>query len=131
MSYVEDVGVNTTGSLIWQIRGPASIPLSLETQIIELTPERAIAWETSPDAALRLRGRFSFNEVHSGETELAAELVFSSPGGMWGEQVLGTLGFSPQAAFSRDLSRLRDLIEAEYAQSQQKWMPISSSQSAA
>ncbi len=113
MSYVEDVAVSDAGTLTWQIRGPAHFPLLLHTHLVELTPEKAIEWETHPDDRLQLRGRFDFIETPRGATEVIAQLVFSSPGGRIAETLLDSLGFSPAAAFARDLSRLRELIAVD------------------
>ena len=74
---------------------------------------RLIRWRWREGDEVRGVGTFSFREIPSGRgTEVRAQLSYDSPGGKPGRWIQKLMGAEPRQQLSRDLFRLRQLLEA-------------------
>lgn len=123
MSRVREVKDLGNGRSRWTVAGPAGMSVSWEAVVTRMEPDRLIAWETLPGAAVENQGVIRFDEVGvegqrggQGEqgrraTRVDIKLTYTPPLGTLGHVAASLFGADPKSEMDADLLRLKTVIE--------------------
>jgi uncharacterized membrane protein len=96
----------------WIARAPAGRLVEWDAEIVEDTPNQAIAWRSLSGAKVPNRGRVSFVPAAGGRgTEVRVEMEYLAPGGAAGRVLAKLLGEEPEQQVKDDLRRFKQVIE--------------------
>jgi uncharacterized membrane protein len=112
MEHLETVEPLGEGRYRWQARGPAGLPVSWETVVAELEPNRRIAWRTVGDSGDEGEGQVRFEPTAAGGTRIHIQAT-SQPATRLLRDPLGAVlaGAGPRHLLDEDLVRLKSLLE--------------------
>jgi uncharacterized membrane protein len=96
----------------WVVQGPLGQPLEWQAEIINEHPERMIAWESLPGSEVRNAGSVWFEPNAQGGTRVKVALQYQPPAGVVGATAAKLLGEAPDQQLSKDLGRLKELLES-------------------
>jgi uncharacterized membrane protein len=83
-----------------------------EVEVVDRQEGRLVRWRWLEDEAVRGDGTVSFREAPAGRgTEVTIELAYDARGGKPGRWIQKLMGTEPRQQLSRDLFRLRQLLE--------------------
>jgi uncharacterized membrane protein len=112
MSHVQSVTPSGPGRWRWAAVASGDQALEWETDVVEERPAR-VAWEAVAGGEVRAVGSAEFRPAPPGRgTEVQVRLSYAPPLGKPGQAVLKLLGEEPKQQLTRDLYRLRQLLEA-------------------
>ncbi|PTE22736.1 cyclase [Cereibacter changlensis JA139] len=112
--FMSSVGsATTTGDVTqWQLKGPAGMPLTLETRIIEHRDGELLVWRSTPDSQIEAAGRVTFRDAPAGRgTEVEAQIAYVPPLGEAGRLVAKLFQSDPSIQGRRELKRFKMLME--------------------
>jgi len=111
MQHVQEVDVQLGGNRSrWTVDGPAGTKVEFEAEVIELEPDRGLAWRTLPNQSVEHHGVVRFAEVDGG-TRVTVQLTYRPPGGIVGHAIAHILGWDPKARMDDDMVRMKALLE--------------------
>lgn len=111
MTHLQEVQKIGEGRYHWVARGPAGIPVDWDAEVTRLIPNKVIAWESAPGAAIKNAGIVHFDPNPDGSTRLSIRMSYNPPGGAVGHAVASLFGADPKHAMDEDLVRFQSLIE--------------------
>src|SRR5688572_9052925 len=114
LSRLRDVREVGDGVSIWEVEGPADVPVEWEVMLTALETDRELAWRTvgDPEHAQELRVRFT----PEGEESTRVEVRFSCAPPETidgGDQVVTLFGADPRRQLEQDLAAMKALMEGE------------------
>lgn len=111
MDHLRRVEALGEGRYRWIARGPGGLSVSWVADIIELVPNRLIAWASLPGSTIPNEGVVQFDETPDGGTRITIKLAYNPPGGVLGHALAGLTGVDPKRAMDEDLVRFQSLFE--------------------
>jgi uncharacterized membrane protein len=111
MTHIRKVSDLGAGRSRWIVDGPAGVPVEWDAVITELVPNRLLAWESVPGAAIRNAGIIHFDPNRDGTTRVDIKLSYNPPAGAMGHAVSDLFGADPRRMMDDDLARMKTLIE--------------------
>ncbi len=111
MDHLRRVEVLGEGRYRWIVRGPAGVSVSWEADIVDLVPERRIAWASLPGSMVASEGAVQFDATPDGSTRVTIKLAYNPPGGVLGHALASLLGAAPKRLMDEDLVRFQSLFE--------------------
>lgn len=112
MDAVESVERLDASTSRWRVKGPAGTAVEWTAEMTEDPAERRISWKTVGDTASPNGGSVFFRFGPRGEgTALTVDLTYDPPAGRAGEWAALLGGREPSQQLSRDLRRLKALLE--------------------
>ncbi|HEY8207470.1 MAG TPA: SRPBCC family protein [Myxococcaceae bacterium] len=110
MSHVRKVEPRGEGRWLWNVTGPANVPVSWEAEVIREIPGKLIAWESVPGSVVKNAGVIHF-EPDRGGTRIGIRLSYNPPAGAIGHSFAKVLGADPKKQLDDDMVRFKSLIE--------------------
>jgi uncharacterized membrane protein len=110
MSNVLEVRDLGEGRSHWIVRGPAGSRLQWDAEVTRFEPNRVLAWQTEPGAAVESSGVVHFEREGDG-TRVHVQMSYHPPAGTLGHGVATFLGSNPQKLMDEDLVRFKSLVE--------------------
>ena len=114
MQHVVAVEESAEGISHWKVRGPLNRELHWDAEIIEEQPGKMLAWQTLPGAPVASAGSVWFEPEGEG-TRVKVSMQYQPPAGEAGAAVAAILGASPKKQVAADLTRFKEMVEAESA----------------
>ncbi len=111
MGHVRQVTAREDGSAHWVVAGPAGAPVAFDTVISSRTPNRVLAWKTTPGWAVQHSGIIEFTPAGEDSTRMEIRMSYNPPAGAAGHAVASLFGVDPQSAMDEDLVRFKSLME--------------------
>jgi uncharacterized membrane protein len=111
MSHLRDVRPLGDGRYHWVAEGPAGIPVAWDAEVVELVPQRRLAWRSVPGAAIANAGVIHFESTPEGDTRLDIRMSYNPPAGAVGHVVASLFGTDPKHAMDEDLVRFQAILE--------------------
>ena len=102
-----------TGLSHWVARGPGTLRVEWDAQIINDVENQVIGWESLPGSDVITAGSVNFDSARNGRaTNITLHMRFEPPAGRAGELVAAVFGRRPAQDVREDLRRLKQLLEA-------------------
>jgi uncharacterized membrane protein len=112
MTHLESVTVQNTMRSHWVAKAPAGQTVEWDAEIVQDSPNRLIAWRSTPDATVRNEGSVTFTPVPGDRgTEVRVELDYDIPAGALGSLVARLFGEEPEQQVRDDLRRAKQVVE--------------------
>jgi uncharacterized membrane protein len=111
MAHVREVTVREDGSAHWVVAGPAGVPIAFDTVITSRTPNRVLAWKTTPGWAVQHSGIIQFEPAGDNATRMDIRMSYNPPAGAAGHALASLFGIDPLSAMDEDLVRFKSLME--------------------
>lgn len=112
MNHVESIETTAERKSHWKVKGPAGMSLEWDAEIIDQTPNEAIAWRTTDGGDVDHAGVVRFEPASGGRgTLVRVELHYAPPAGVLGAKVAKLFGEAPEQQFNVDLRRFKQLME--------------------
>lgn len=111
MSHVQKVEPVGDKHFEWTVDGIAGFPVSWETEVTEVVPNKLIRWKNSGDAANGQTGFLQLEPTEKGKTRLHVEMNYQPIGGTFGHFVAGLFGSDPKSELDDDFLRMKTYIE--------------------
>ena len=109
MTRVRDIDVMGDRSH-WIVRGPAGIAVEWTSEVVELEPNRRLAWRSTRDSQVKHEGEVRF-AAEQGGTRVTVWLCYVPPAGALGHVVASIFGADPKSEMDADLMRMKSMIE--------------------
>ena len=110
-AHVKQITPEQNGIFLWQVSGPAGIPLSWRGRITRLVPEKRIEWWSLPDSIIENHGVIHLEAQKDGRTRVHIDMSYNPPAGLLGHAVAALLGLDPKSALDQDMVQLKSLLE--------------------
>ncbi len=110
MDHVKEVLQSSDTRAHWTVAGPGQVPISFDTEITSMEPERLIAWKTAPGSMIQHSGVIRFDPEGDG-TRLQVQMSYNPVAGAMGHAVAKLFGSDPKTAMDDDLVRFKSLLE--------------------
>jgi uncharacterized membrane protein len=110
MEHIDSVRILDDIHSHWVAMGPGGRLLEWDAEIVNARPGEMISWQTLPGADVQSAGTVRFTPADGG-TLLRVVLEFHPPGGLLGARIARFLGRDPAGQLSRDLDRLKEIME--------------------
>jgi uncharacterized membrane protein len=110
-AHVKQITPEQNGIFLWQVAGPAGIPLTWKGRITGLVPGKRIEWWSLPDSIIENRGVIHLEAQKDGRTRVQIEIIYNPPAGLVGHAVATLLGLDPKSALDEDMLQLQCLFE--------------------
>lgn len=95
----------------WAVKAPGGKIVEWTSRIIDLVPDRLIAWASEKGAEVPNRGRIDFRSTGSRGTVVTATIIYDPPAGAIGRLVAKLFQHEPAIQARRDLRRFKQLME--------------------
>jgi uncharacterized membrane protein len=113
MRHLESVTPQGGGRSRWVARLVGSPPLSWDAEIVQETPDQALAWRSLPGADVENAGMVSFVELPAGRgTGVRVDLVYQAPAGELGRAFARLLTPVVRQQIREDVRRFKSVLEA-------------------
>ena len=113
MNHLESVRCESGGRSHWVAKGPAGTSVEWEAEVINMEPDRLIAWRSVGNNDVDNAGTVRFLPIAGGGgTELHVVLDYIPPAGKLGAAAAKLLGEDPRRQIEQDLARLKEMIES-------------------
>lgn len=113
MDNIKSVTMSGDRKSHWVMEGPVGIDVEWDAVIIEIIPDRRIAWE-SIGGDIDTSGEVTFEEVSDEETEVTVTLTYAVPAGR-GDQTVEQFIQNPQDKLAQDLRNFKQYVESVYS----------------
>lgn len=111
---VRDVKLLDGDKSRWQLRLAEGFFVQWTAQIIEDQPGRLVVWKVCQASDLYHEGWITFEPLRaSNSTRVTLKVYLLAPGGKFGARLVEWLQQLPIRYFTRDIQRLRNIIESE------------------
>ena len=110
-AHVKQITPEQDGIFLWQVSGPAGIPLTWRGRITRLVPEKHIEWGSLPESIIENHGVIHLAAQKDGQTRVQIDMSYSPPAGLLGHAVAALLGVDPKSALDQDIVQLKSLLE--------------------
>lgn len=110
-AHVKQITPEQNGIFLWQVLGPAGIPITWRGRITRLVPEKRIEWWSLPDSVIENHGVIHLEAQKDGQTRIHIDMSYNPPAGLLGHAVAGLLGLDPKSALDHDIIQLKSLFE--------------------
>jgi uncharacterized membrane protein len=110
-AHVKQITPEQNGIFLWQVLGPAGIPLTWRGRITCLVPEKRIEWCSLPDSVIENHGVIHLEAQKDGQTRIHIDMSYNPPAGLLGHAVAALLGLDPKSALDHDIIQLKSLLE--------------------
>ena len=110
-AHVKQITPEQNGIFLWQVAGPAGIPLSWKGRITRLVPETRIEWWSLPESIIENHGVIHLEAQKDGRTRVQIDMSYNPPAGLLGHAVAALLGLDPKSALDQDMVQLKSLLE--------------------
>ncbi|HEX7336539.1 MAG TPA: SRPBCC family protein, partial [Gemmatimonadales bacterium] len=98
--------------LHWTARGPASLELQWDAEIVDDRPNERIAWRSLPGGDIESNGAVEFRPAPGTRgTEVIMELRYDPPGGRIVERLAQLFGKPLEVQIERDLRAFKQIME--------------------
>ena len=94
----------------WVAKGPMSVPVEWDAEIINDVPGQMISWRTVGDSDVVSAGSVRFKAVGDQATQVRVKLQYDPPAGKVGATVAWMLGEDPQQTIEEDLQRFKEAV---------------------
>jgi len=111
MAHVKEVRRTGEGRYHWVAAGPAGLPVSWDSEISELVPEKVLAWRSLPGPGVQNAGIARFEEGPDGGTRVDIQMSYNPPAGAVGHLLASLFGADPKHAMDQDFVRFQSLLE--------------------
>jgi uncharacterized membrane protein len=112
MAHLESVTAQGTMRSHWVATAPAGRTVEWDAEIVQDSPNRLIAWRSTPEATVRNEGSVTFTPAPGDRgTEVRVELDYDIPAGALGSMVARLFGEEPEQQVRDDLRRAKQVIE--------------------
>lgn len=111
MNQVEDVCDCGDGTSHWTVEGPAGSAVEWDAFVTDDQPNRRIAWQSTPDAAVDNAGCVEFSPNPDGTTRVDVILSYAPPAGVSGDELADLLGSGAEEQLSGDLRQMKNMVE--------------------
>ena len=95
----------------WVVRGPGTMRLEWDAEILSDEPEALLSWKSTAPADIVSAGSVIFRPIGTQQTQVSVHFQYAPPGGSLGRKVAAVLGRDPQRQVREDLQHLRGLLE--------------------
>jgi uncharacterized membrane protein len=113
MENLERVEIDDGARSRWMIKAPLGRTIKLETEIIEVVPNTAIAWSSTDNSEVKTKGRIDFADAPAGRGTLTTlDIAYEPPAGDLGRLVAKLFGREPNIQARQELKRFKMLMEA-------------------
>jgi uncharacterized membrane protein len=113
VGHVQSITENGPGRWRWVARLGQEDTVEWDAVVVDEEAPHRLAWEAVEGGAVRSRGSITLRPAPADRgTELTVSLDYAPPLGQAGRSVLKLLGEEPKQEITRDLYRLRQLLEA-------------------
>ncbi len=110
-AHVKQITPEQNGIYLWQVLGPAGIPLSWKGRITRQVPDQRIEWWSLPGSIIENRGVIHLEAQKDGRTRVQIEMTYNPPAGLLGHAVATLLGLDPKSALNQDMLQLQSLFQ--------------------
>lgn len=110
-AHVKQITPEQNGIFLWQVAGPAGIPLSWKGRIMRLVPDERIEWNSLPGSTVENHGVIHLEAQKDGRTRVQVDMSYNPPAGLLGHAVAALLGLDPRSAIDQDMVQLQSLFE--------------------
>jgi uncharacterized membrane protein len=110
-AHVRQITPEQNGIFLWQVLGPAGIPLTWRGRITRLVPEKRIEWWSLPESIIENHGVIHLEAQKDGGTRVQIDMSYNPPAGLLGHAVAALLGLDPKSALDQDMVQLKSLLE--------------------
>lgn len=102
----------------WEVifTGPAGLPLRFEVELIDLVPNRHVAWRSREGGRIEMEGTLHLSAREDSGTDIDLELHYNPPGGMLGEALATLLGAGVESGLKEDIPRIQRTLQSTSAQ---------------
>ena len=113
MTYLEGVTELGNGRSHWVARGPGSMRVEWDAEIINEVENKVIGWRSLPGSDVVIAGSVTFSPVRAGRsTQVAVHLQYATRTGRAGAIVAAIAGREPSQTIREELRRVKHLLEA-------------------
>jgi uncharacterized membrane protein len=114
LPHIRDVQIVDDQRTHWRLALTEKIKLEWTAELIEDEPDHFLAWRVCEASDLYHEGWVRFEPLRGGDsTRLTTRIYLMAPGGRAGARMVQWLEELPLRYFSRDLQRLRTVLESE------------------
>jgi uncharacterized membrane protein len=110
-AHVKQITAEQNGIFLWQVAGPAGVPLTWRGRITRLVPGQRIEFCSLPESIIENRGVIHLESEKDGRTRVQIEMTYNPPAGLLGHAVATLLGLDPKSALDKDMVQLQSLFE--------------------
>lgn len=111
---VRDVKIMDDQKSHWKLRLAENLHIQWTAKIIEERPGQLLVWKVCDTSDLYHEGWITFEPLRSGHsTRVTIKVYLMAPGGKLGARFVEWLKQLPIRYFTRDIQRLRNIIESE------------------
>jgi uncharacterized membrane protein len=111
MNQVEDVCDCGDGTSHWTVEGPAGSAVEWDAFVTDDHPNRRIAWQSAPDAAVDNAGCVEFSQNDDGTTRVDVILSYAPPAGVNDDELADLLGAGAEDQLAGDLRQMKRMVE--------------------
>ena len=112
MNHLESVRIIDEKRSHWVAKGPASMRVEWDAEVINDKPNELIAWRSLEGAEVDNSGMVRFERAPGGRgTIVRVELYYDPPGGVIGATIAKLFGEEPEQQLQDDLRRFKQIME--------------------
>jgi uncharacterized membrane protein len=97
----------------WTVAGPGDTTVTWDGQLVDVQPNKLIAWTTTPDSQVRNSGVLRFEPVYDGSTSLHVRLIYRPPAAIIGAFIADMTDACPRRTLEKDLARCKNFFEKQ------------------
>lgn len=112
MTHVLEVDVLDSVRSHWMVKGPGSMVVQWDAEVIKDEPNELIAWKTVDGSSVDHAGSVHFEPLENGSTRIRVVLRYDPPAGAVGGLVAKLSRMDPQRQVDADLGRLKRMSES-------------------
>lgn len=110
-AHIKQITPEQNGIFLWQVAGPAGVPLTWRGRITRLVPGQRIEFWSLPESIIENRGVIHLESQKDGRTRVQIEMTYNPPAGLFSHAVATLLGLDPKSALDKDMVQLQSLFE--------------------
>jgi uncharacterized membrane protein len=111
MEHVLEVKATDERRSHWKVSGPAGVPVEWDAEIVDIVPDREIAWHSLDGSIVDHQGVVQFDDAPGGGTRIMVRMAYRPPGGALGHAAASFLSGDPRTVMNDDLLRFKSLLE--------------------
>ncbi len=110
-AHLKQITAEQNGIFLWQVAGPAGVPLTWRGRITRMVPGQRIEFCSLPESIIENHGVIHLESEKDGRTRVQIEMTYNPPAGLLGHAVATLLGLDPKSALDKDMVQLQSLFE--------------------
>jgi uncharacterized membrane protein len=111
MDHIKEIKKVNDSLYRWTVDGPGSIPVSWNSRITQMIPNKLISWESEPGSIVQHKGHIRLQKNEQNGTRVDIDFSYHPPVGIIGHLFAKVFRADPKSRFHDSIMRIKSRLE--------------------